>query len=810
MNTLTTLFSEFGYTLAYVECDGKIKRFKLNKDDHKNSGFYCAFQNFSTKGGELYYTGTIGDWKSGESHNFCTLKTLYSYDKKMIADQRKDNEKQIAADKLIKYSECRKSSVTEWESATTDFKSLYLNRKSINKNGARLFNKKLLIPVQDFEGVIHGIQRIDDETGQKLFKSGTKKEGNFFKIGDDSEYVFICEGFATGATIHEATGKTVYVAFDAGNIEHVVKSLLFKINRPIIIAGDNDHESEKGNRGLIVAQSVALKYNLKFAVPDFEKNGKGKTDFNDLGIIETRKQLVFDEKPKSEWVQAIGFIDNFFYYISSLNSNLTCISNHSPENLMSLMPLAYWQTRYPSKLGVDWNLALSELKTACLKRGNMEPSKIRGIGVWKADGKTIATLGKNYFNGNALRPVFELNNSKHFYEPKSSDLIKIAGDLTMSERQEIIEAISLLPIESLDEKMYLLGFFVSGFYSGLLSWRPHVWLTGEAGSGKSTVLRDLVKRLLGNFAFYAGKTSTEAGIRRVMQNNAGVLVYDEFETRSEKTRSIVENCLNLICQSSTNESGHIVKAQGVRPVMFKPNFSAMVASIRQPAIMSEEVTRFSFINFDKNLHKKENYLKFSSLVEKFDDEFQQKFFGFLFKNADRFFETLEVFKEALKVDHTARFAEQYATLYAGAFLLDQNGIGTSEYLQSFSSPEHRESVVSESESDQEECLNFLMTATWKDDTGTSWTLEKVLDYVSQTELLGYIPTVFLETGGVKIYEERVNIYVKSDFVNKLFAKTQWGSSWNRSLKRSKLYSPATVRFHGLNKKCIAIKSGRKK
>lgn len=159
----------------------------------------------------------------------------------------------------------------------------YLLKKGVLPCGVRWQQQgnRLLIQVCDFAGVIHGLQYID-ATGEKRFKPGTAKAGHFFTIAGSSTIV-VCEGFATGASIHQATGATVLVAFDAGNLLTVAKAA--RKHHPeskIIIAADDDHATPE-NPGLAKATVAAQAVNGLLAVPLFTGDRESKqTDFNDL------------------------------------------------------------------------------------------------------------------------------------------------------------------------------------------------------------------------------------------------------------------------------------------------------------------------------------------------------------------------------------------------------------------------------------------------------------------------------------------------------------------------------------------------
>lgn len=200
----------------------------------------------------------------------------------------------------------------------------YTTRKGINPQGARLYhgglvisgvrcNGALVLPIYNPEGVIRSLQFIT-ESGDKLFLWGDMS-GNYYASGDPANGIVIAEGYATGQSIREATGRAVAIAFNAGNIGKVAATMRAKYpNESITIAGDNDtenvctkHRAEgkteavsplsqrpdwcKCNPGLSAAVKASNATGAMLAYPVVE----GGKDFNDLhqslGLEEVRKQL---------------------------------------------------------------------------------------------------------------------------------------------------------------------------------------------------------------------------------------------------------------------------------------------------------------------------------------------------------------------------------------------------------------------------------------------------------------------------------------------------------------------------------------
>jgi putative DNA primase/helicase len=139
----------------------------------------------------------------------------------------------------------------------------------------------LAVPMRDGAD-LHSLQFIGPE-GDKRFLSGGRVSGCYLLIGKLDGTLCIVEGYATGASIHEAAGCAVAVAFNAGNLLPVARALRANFpNLRLIVCADDD-ASTPGNPGLSKAREAAQAMGALLAVPDFGKNRPdGATDFNDL------------------------------------------------------------------------------------------------------------------------------------------------------------------------------------------------------------------------------------------------------------------------------------------------------------------------------------------------------------------------------------------------------------------------------------------------------------------------------------------------------------------------------------------------
>ncbi len=178
----------------------------------------------------------------------------------------------------------RKRALSVFEDAALCDSHQYTTRKGIQTHGARLQGDRLVLPLRDAGGTIQSLQFIGAD-GDKKFLTGGQVRGCYFDIGQPDGVLCIAEGFATGASIHEATGHAVVVAFDAGNLAAVAKALRKKHpDLRLIVCADDDYLTA-GNPGVSKATDAALSTGALLAVPDFgAARPERATDFNDLHL----------------------------------------------------------------------------------------------------------------------------------------------------------------------------------------------------------------------------------------------------------------------------------------------------------------------------------------------------------------------------------------------------------------------------------------------------------------------------------------------------------------------------------------------
>ncbi|MCE2946305.1 MAG: DUF3987 domain-containing protein [bacterium] len=262
-----------------IEADGAIHRFKVNGERGKRSGAY-----------RLHVDGRAAGWFQSWKAGAPILWRAKGGAVRMDRDEAKRFRREIAERKAQRdaaienaHTAAAEAARERWRRAElADAAHPYLERKGVHPHGIRQSGDLLLVPMRDVDGVLHSLQTIDSK-GTKLFARGGRTKGLYHVIGKPDGTVIVCEGYADGATLHEATGHAVAVAFTAGNLQAVAEAI--RASRPaddLIIGADDDAWTE-GNPGMRAATDAALAVGGRLAEPDFGRDRpKGATDFNDM------------------------------------------------------------------------------------------------------------------------------------------------------------------------------------------------------------------------------------------------------------------------------------------------------------------------------------------------------------------------------------------------------------------------------------------------------------------------------------------------------------------------------------------------
>ncbi len=285
---------------------GRFFRFPTNGKSGDSAGWAKLFPDL--KG------GIIGDfrgdqtwtWRAKRDRPFTETETR-SWRERVEHEQR---EAQALREREEK--EAAQRALAIWDQAQpAPSTHAYLVAKRVQAHGLRVYrgpvavngmrcDGALIVPVRNAAGEIQSIEFIAPD-GEKRFLPRGRKAGGYHAIGTPSDTICLAEGYATAASVYEATGCMTVCAFDCGNLLAVGRTIREGYAEArIIFCADDDYRTE-GNPGQSNATEAARAIGALLAVPDFGVDRPdGAKDFNDLARksgAEAVARAVRDAKP---------------------------------------------------------------------------------------------------------------------------------------------------------------------------------------------------------------------------------------------------------------------------------------------------------------------------------------------------------------------------------------------------------------------------------------------------------------------------------------------------------------------------------
>ena len=247
--------------------DGKIHRFKSGTKGAPGHGdkpgWYLVF-------GDGIPAGRFGCWRAGMEITWRADVGRKLTEFEEMAHARRINESKVLREAAQERQHQVASETVEkiWLSGGAAHPDHpYLKRKGIQTHGVRITGDgRLMVPLYDADGTLSTLQYIDEDGG-KLYHPGGQTGGKFWMVGslDEPGTLFVAEGFATAATIHETTDRPVVVAYSASNLVPVTGTLreMYGATQDIVIVADHD-QSGVGQR---YAEQASAKYGARMVMP---------------------------------------------------------------------------------------------------------------------------------------------------------------------------------------------------------------------------------------------------------------------------------------------------------------------------------------------------------------------------------------------------------------------------------------------------------------------------------------------------------------------------------------------------------------
>lgn len=308
---------------------GTRQRCRVEDGGREKRGWY-RLHELRLDSGDFIIVGSYGVWHGADPGStkieLAKAAAISTEQRQALKARMADDRKQEQASRSIEAARASAKAQATWLKLQAHGDSDYLKRKGIQSHGLRFSQSgTLVVPMLDVAGQIHGLQLIypsDHPKRRRLGRDkdfwppGLAKQAHHFCIGSPAigSACLVAEGYATAASLYEATGLPVVVAFDAGNLVPVVEALRKRHHGlRVLICADDDYIgkcracgaytpnatpacSHCGaphgllNAGMNGAHAAALAASGFVLAPEFSQarpvDRKGPTDFNDLHVTE--------------------------------------------------------------------------------------------------------------------------------------------------------------------------------------------------------------------------------------------------------------------------------------------------------------------------------------------------------------------------------------------------------------------------------------------------------------------------------------------------------------------------------------------
>lgn len=430
--------------------------------------------------------------------------------------------------------------------------------------------------------------------------------------------------------------------------------------------------------------------------------------------------------PEQRPFRILGWDRGRAYYLPDGIPQVTALApgQHTKLNLLQLASLLYWKDNFPAEKrsgdGTNWDMAADALIQQAQRIGIWDPELIRGRGAWWDRGKWAVHLGNRVVLGTPDGEPEEFNlrdaPSSFVYEAGKPIKLSFNDPLGNSESVKLVQICERLRWERPISGKLLAGWVFLAPICGAISWRPHIWITGGAGSGKTTVMVDIIGRCLEGPALKVEGDTSEAGIRQALLHDARPVVFDEFESERKKAAERVEDVLAMVTRASSETGADLLKggADG-RAASFKTRamfaFASIGVNLRQHAAR----TRVTVLGLYGEPETPESLAEFKQMKTNLLDTLTENYIQQLQARAIRMIPVIrhnaQVFAEAAALAlKDRRMGDQIGTLLAGAYGLHSTGVISREKAVEWIERQNWDEITETTEgNDESMCLRHILS-----------------------------------------------------------------------------------------------------
>lgn len=515
--------------------------------------------------------------------------------------------------------------------------------------------------------------------------------------------------------------------------------------------------------------------------------------------------------PENAYFTALGFDQGRYFFLSNITGqivDMTPCSMARKENLYQLAPLAYWESLYAGDKGVQWTVAIETLMHTCHIKGLFDDRRRRGRGAWLDSDRVVLHQGEDLIvDGKQTDLLSFTHTSSYYYEKRHKLSIPYQQPLHTEACQKLVELTSLLNWEHPDSARLLAGWLVIAPICGVLAWRPHIWVTGPRGCGKTWVLESLASPLIGPMAVQVQGSTTEAGLRQLLQHDARPILFDEAgDSADERSQMAMQRVIELARQSSSDSGSVIAKGTtGGGGMQFHMRSAFMLASIAPAIKRAADESRITTLH----LKKGEGGPRFEAIQRLAAEVCTADYSAGLIARSCGLASTIRRNAEtfAIAVDRrtgSRRTGDQLGALLAGVYSLWSDEAATLDQAADYISGMRLDDLTPPEEADDGvKTLHILLAHTVKTDENLTFSIGDLADFARgatpqcSATIIPSKAADMLRRHGFGATDEGLIVSNSHTGVAKIVDKTLAAGNWGVLLKRlpgTKLTH--TIRFGG--------------
>lgn len=519
----------------------------------------------------------------------------------------------------------------------------------------------------------------------------------------------------------------------------------------------------------------------------------------------TNQQVFRDDRVMELPFRLLGVEGDAFYYMPDKGQQIVSLtaSGHTKLNMMRLAPLNQWEGAFASKSGADWEAAANALIQRSQSLPKFDPRRIRGRGCWIDGEDVVFHAGDQLVVNGAECPIPSFRSSVRAIYEGALEIPVDSGEVASNrDASKIIELCELLSWERPLYGKLMAGWLAIAPVCGALLWRPHLWVTGPSGSGKSWTVANIIQPLVGRTAVHVQGNTSEAGIRGQLGSDALPVVFDEAESEDRASQIRFDKVLELARQASTETGAGIVKGTATGgSVTYLIRSCFLFASIGVAAVKKADVSRVTVLPLRKNTgpFAQADFERVKSLWRETigQDHYCERVRSRSLKFAKVIRANAETFSSvAVEFTGDKRSADQIGTLLAGAFSLTATREYGRDEARDWMAKQDWTGFKSEDiDNDENQCLAHMFAAQLRYESFGKSVSRSVSEIVSEIRSIAEHSApdelarraelkAALVRHGIKLKAGRLYVANRHQQLERVFADTPWaGAKWRMQLER---------------------------